>query len=100
MYKSFCFFIVTALLLIGCGQAPENTTRPKALPNMDGVNFTDADGRKQGHWIITAGTEHTPGYKDADKIREGDYKDGKKEGVWIEYEPGNVVTSKKEYKND
>jgi hypothetical protein len=103
MKNFLCLIIVVAALLsISCKQTPDasRVAAPKALPNLDGTNFINADGHKQGHWIILNETEHLPGYKESDKVREGDYKDGKKEGIWIEYEPGGVITSKTEYKDD
>lgn len=86
---------------MGCGQAPKQNTA-NAQPSAPGMNTNsvDANGRKQGPWVVTGATEHVPGYSEADKIREGNYKDGKKQGVWIEYYPGGSVKDKIEYRND
>jgi hypothetical protein len=65
---------------------------PKGLAIGDTINMTDANGKKQGKWIIFG--HHNPkmaGYDSNQKISEGTYKDNKKTGVWIDYFPtGNI----------
>jgi len=63
-------------------------------------NFTDANGKKQGHWTITNETRQLPGYDAKAKIEEGDYKDGMKEGEWIEYNPNGSAKSRIIFKDD
>jgi hypothetical protein len=99
-----CLFVEIAVCLIaGCGQASTNVDKnaaQQADTNTMAPNVVDARGHKQGHWIITSETERIPGYGAKQKVREGDYKDGKKQGVWIEYLPNNVVKDKLEFRND
>ena len=45
----------------------------------DTLNFTDADGLKQGKWIEVKNAGNSI------KIREGEYIDNKKSGLWTEY---------------
>lgn len=51
----------------------------------DTLNLTDAQGKKQGKWIIRG--KHKPGtcYQPDQKIEEGRYSDNRKTGIWIEY---------------
>lgn len=51
----------------------------------DTTNLTDAQGKKQGKWIIKG--KHKPGtcYQPEQKIEEGRYSDNRKTGIWIEY---------------
>lgn len=49
------------------------------------VNATDAEGKKQGKWIITGASRRLPGYSATQVIEEGEYKDGRKVGLWISY---------------
>jgi antitoxin component YwqK of YwqJK toxin-antitoxin module len=51
----------------------------------DTVNRIDADGKKQGKWILMG--KHKPGtcYQPEQKVEEGKYQDNRKMGIWIEY---------------
>ena len=53
--------------------------------NKDTLNLTDAQGKKQGKWIIRG--RHKPGtcYQPEQKVEEGKYSDNRKTGIWIEY---------------
>ena len=47
----------------------------------DTLNCTDMKGLRQGKWVIKYDqVRGEPGYEE-----EGEYKDGKKEGVWRQY---------------
>ena len=54
-------------------------------PKKDTIYLTDAQGKKQGKWIIRG--RHKPGtcYQPEQKIEEGKYADNRKSGQWIEY---------------
>ncbi len=65
----------------------------------DSLNFTDANDKKQGKWIIYGKTNHKPGFTDDQKEEEGIYVDGKKTGIWKEYYPNNALKSKITYEN-
>lgn len=51
----------------------------------DTINKIDADGKKQGKWILMG--KHKPGtcYTLEQKIEEGKYQDNRKAGIWVEY---------------
>ena len=67
----------------------------KGLQAGDTINMTDANGKKQGQWILFG--YHNPkmvGYELNQKISEGAYKDNKKQGVWIDYFPSGNIKNK------
>lgn len=64
------------------------------------LNYMDANGKRQGHWIINNTTEHLPGYSDSAKVEEGDYQDNMKEGEWIEYNADGSVKSTTTFKDN
>ena len=61
---------------------------------------TDANGLRQNHWVIYNSERHLPGYADAAKVEEGDYKDNMKQGVWITYYPSGAIKSKITFKDN
>lgn len=74
----------------------------------DTLNFTDSNGLKQGHWILywkdidTLAFCRLDQYKDFrlnTKFEEGDFIDGKKEGLWIQYDAGGHISWKKQFKH-
>jgi antitoxin component YwqK of YwqJK toxin-antitoxin module len=71
-----------------------------AVSGQSDLNQTDANGWKQGHWIITASMKATPGFKPDQIVEEGDYKDNKKTGIWKLYWPNGNVKQEAEYKNN
>ncbi len=68
-------------------------------PANDSLNYTDANDKKQGKWIITGKMAHKPAYNDDQKVEEGMYQDGKKVGIWKEYYPNNALKSKITFEN-
>lgn len=114
------------ILLASCGQNSENSGNKvnqvlkkdsvsSASPQSDShnklvralvkdtantLNYTDANGKRQGHWIITNKMRQLPGYADTAKVEEGDYQDNMKEGEWIEYNADGSVKSTTTYKDD
>jgi antitoxin component YwqK of YwqJK toxin-antitoxin module len=68
--------------------------KPLATDSTGALNYTDAAGKKQGHWIYTGSMRHLPGYSDNAKVEEGLYKNDMKEGEWIEYNADGSVKSK------
>lgn len=71
-----------------------------AVAGQAGINQTDANGWKQGHWVITASMKATPGFKPEQPVEEGDYKDNKKVGLWKTYYSNGNTKSEVEYKNN
>ena len=68
--------------------------------NNDTINFTDALGKKQGHWIVFNATLHKPGYTDDQKVEEGKFVDSKKTGIWETFFPNNKIKNKIPYDNN
>ena len=62
----------------------------------DTINFTVADGLKQGHWIEFKDSMKLGG----PKVREGNYKNSKKIGEWLGYGERQILKSKTTYVND
>ena len=69
------------------------------IQKKDSINFTDANDRKQGKWIIYNSMAHRPNYSDEQKVEEGIYMDGKRIGIWKEYYPNGVLKSRITYEN-
>jgi antitoxin component YwqK of YwqJK toxin-antitoxin module len=64
-----------------------------AQSSNDSINVTDAEGKRQGKWVVTNKLMKPPlpGYTDDQKVEEGRYTDAKKTGVWAAYYPnGNM----------
>ncbi len=70
-----------------------------AAPGKDSINYTDANDKKQGKWIIYGKTAHKLNYTDDQKVEEGIYVDGKKTGIWKEYYPNTNLKSRITYEN-
>ncbi len=66
----------------------------------DTTNFTDANGKKQGKWIILNRDVHKECFKDDQKVEEGKYLDSKKTGPWKEYYCNSNVKSVVTYENN
>lgn len=65
------------------------------------INKKDDQGKKQGHWIYFGKDRPGTGFPDEGKVEEGDYKDDRKEGVWIKYHlDGKTPKLKGEYENN
>lgn len=46
------------------------------------INRTDAQGQRQGYWIIKGSMTSEPDYKPEEKVEEGTYKNNRKDGLW------------------
>lgn len=108
-----------SVLIISCKQSSteNNTASPKAdtTAKADSVkhsklviglandtnrhNFTDARGKRQGWWVISNREMNLPGYDSNAKVEEGAYKDGMKEGEWMEYNADGSVKSSTVFKD-
>lgn len=62
--------------------------------------MTDANGLKQGYWIIKNDVKKLPGYTPDAKVEEGHYKDNLKQGLWIQYYPGGAIKNKVTFKDN
>lgn len=79
--KKFTFFILfISAVSFAQSQSYEIDDKTK-----DTLNLVDAQGKKQGKWIVRG--RHKPGtcYQPEQKVEEGRYTDNRKTGVWIEY---------------
>ena len=54
-------------------------------PKGDTLNLTDAQGKKQGKWIVTGKMKPGTCYTPEQKVEEGKYSENRKTGIWIEY---------------
>lgn len=66
---------------------------------LDTINMTNADGKKQGKWVITGRNKPGTCYGSNQKIEEGLYKDNKRIGVWTEYHCNSNIKAKMNYVN-
>jgi antitoxin component YwqK of YwqJK toxin-antitoxin module len=56
------------------------------MPNTkDTINYTDVGGKKQKHWVLFGKHKPNTCYQPAQKAEEGDYRDNRKTGIWMEY---------------
>lgn len=81
---SLTFFFITSLIAIDANA--QN-------------NQTDAEGKKQGHWVITNAKKRLPGYTPDQTVEEGEYQNSRKVGVWIMYYSNGKKKSEITYTN-
>jgi antitoxin component YwqK of YwqJK toxin-antitoxin module len=55
------------------------------------LNYTDADGKRQGHWKIYGKMQDDKRYGDLSLVEEGYYRDDVKDGEWTMYAPDGKV---------
>lgn len=68
--------------------------------DQDGINKSDSKG-KQGKWIYYGKDRPDSGIPADGKVEEGNYKDDRKEGVWIKYHDDGITPKLKgEYENN
>ena len=70
------------------------------LLNGDTINRLDTANMKQGRWMVYNKTKKLPDYTDDQLVEEGNYVDGKKEGVWKKYWNNGKLASEITYKNN
>ena len=82
--KKFLLILSFVASLLAKAQSYELVTK-------DTINLTDANGKKQGKWILFGRHQPNSAYEPNQKMSEGMYKDNRKTGVWIDYFPtGNI----------
>lgn len=74
---------------------PGNSNLPANMKT--DLNYVDADGKKQGKWIIYGKMSGDAAYNPTAKVLEGNYKDDLKDGEWTEYNPDGTVKRKVNY---
>jgi antitoxin component YwqK of YwqJK toxin-antitoxin module len=65
-----------------------------------GKNATDANGKRQGYWIITGIMQKDRSYLNDAKVEEGLYKDSQKTGIWKSYFPSGKNKNEFTYINN
>ena len=84
----------------GSGICPVVSAAPSSFSTqqaLDTLNQLDAEGKKQGHWRITAPLATKPGYTDGQLIEEGRYASNKRTGTWHRYWPNGKLMSEITY---
>lgn len=66
----------------------------------DTINRKDVSNFKQGPWKIFGQDQSEPGYRPTSLVEEGEYKDNRKQGVWIKYYPTGKKKSEITYVNN
>ena len=94
-FKSIIFSTTTLLFIFACGDKTSQTMTSidkksyssfeVNMSSKDTINRTDAQGNKQGNWILFGKTMQAPGFKDDQMVEEGLYVNNKKAGVWKRY---------------
>lgn len=87
---SFLIFMSSGLALASID--PDNEQNGLAGP-------VDEQGRKQGHWVYLGKHKKRSGYPDESKVEEGNYKDDRKEGEWINYYISGEIQAKRTFEN-
>ena len=64
------------------------------------VNYIDANGKKQGHWIIFGRMQKDKSYANYAKVEEGKFVDDSKTGIWVGYFPNGNKKSEFTYVNN
>lgn len=88
----FCLF----LLSVG----PGNSLCANTISGGKELNVTDDSGLRQGYWIIKGYMINDSEYSPNSTVEEGEYRDGKKVGVWKKYWPNNKLKSEIKYVNN
>ncbi|MCE3228914.1 MAG: hypothetical protein K0S32_3465 [Bacteroidetes bacterium] len=91
------FKVVITISLFGCSSFfAQSIAQTWEMNGKDTINYTDVAGKKQRKWILFG--KHKPGgcHTAAQKVEEGEYKENRKTGVWMEYfcngTPKNKIT--------
>lgn len=91
------FFLLISLLYEGWAYGQLQSFE---MSGKDTINKVDAEGHKQGKWVVTNKIKNLPDYKDDQKVEEGMYADNKKTGIWKEYYPNGNVKNKITFENN
>ena len=94
-YKILLFFI----LIFSSGYAQRISPGKNNFSKKDTINILDSKGLKQGYWIVFGQSKPKSCYKPQAKVEEGNYKDNKKTGIWIEYFCNSNIKSKVTFTN-
>jgi antitoxin component YwqK of YwqJK toxin-antitoxin module len=64
------------------------------------LNVTDSSGLRQGYWIIKGYMVDNKLFNANNTVEEGEYRDGKKIGLWKKYWPSNKIKAEITYLNN
>lgn len=70
-----------------------------SVAQSDTTNQLNENKQREGYWVLTNKEIPLPAYTDSQKIEEGYYKNGKKEGKWISYFNNGKTKQILNYKN-
>lgn len=84
------------LIFFSCQIALAQSTNSDTLAQ----NQIDANGLKQGYWIVFNSVKKLPSYPADAKVEEGVYTDSKKSGVWKMFYASGVLKSEITYTNN
>lgn len=65
----------------------------------NGINQLDENNRRTGKWVVKAEAGKHPNYKVGSTVEEGNYENGRKNGIWKTYYPNGNLKSEITYEN-
>jgi len=100
MWKFKQLPLLLFFLTVGSSGWSLETFSDEVFNDQDGINKSDGNG-KQGKWIYYGKDRPDSGIPPEGKVEEGNYKDDRKEGVWIKYHNDGVTPKLKgQYENN
>jgi antitoxin component YwqK of YwqJK toxin-antitoxin module len=71
-----------------------------AFAYQSGMNGFDAEGKKHGKWKVTGDMQSDPAFTPNAVVEEGEYANGKRQGLWVRYFPNGNKKNEITYLND
>ncbi|HXC05196.1 MAG TPA: hypothetical protein VNZ86_10625 [Bacteroidia bacterium] len=91
--KRFTLILLFVVCRIGLAQS-------FSVNGKDTFNVVDANGKRQGAWVITGKLANIPEYGADAKVEEGKYLNSLKVGIWKHYFPNGNLQNKLTYENN
>ncbi|MFI5150383.1 MAG: toxin-antitoxin system YwqK family antitoxin [Bacteroidia bacterium] len=91
--KRFTLILLFVVCRIGLAQS-------FSVNGKDTFNVVDANGKRQGAWVITGKLANIPEYSADAKVEEGKYLNSLKVGIWKHYFPNGNLQNKLTYENN
>jgi antitoxin component YwqK of YwqJK toxin-antitoxin module len=91
--KKFTLIFLFIVCKIGLAQS-------LVLNGKDTINLLDANGKRQGKWVITGKLANLPEFEPEAKVEEGKYLNSLKMGIWKHYFPNGNLQNKLTYENN
>jgi serine phosphatase RsbU (regulator of sigma subunit) len=95
--------LVLALFIVYCAQAQRSNWTSFDLYLGDTVNVIENNSTKQGRWVLRGKDKKGKKYKfykPSQIVEDGNYKDGKKVGLWKSYHQTGKLETEIHYVND